>query len=108
MTYNILTCEGFEVFGKGIMGGNCNLTWTLSIFVFAIVFFAAAILRRQCEDGALSGQDFNFPFALILGLGSSFLITTFTGYPQWSLLGGFLGVLIGGFLIGKLIGGRYS
>jgi len=95
MAYNLMSCEGFDT---GILGG-CSMGW----FSIAITFFLALVLRRQAED--LLGMQFNLAGALAVGLGLNVVITTLTGSVRWSLLGGILGVVVGGFVIGMFFEG---
>lgn len=94
-TWNIMTCQGKGWTLSQILG-DCSLSW----FSIAIVIFAALILRRQCEDGFLSGMQYNVFGALAGGIIADVLIVTFTGSPRWGLLGGIVGLAVGGFLLG--------
>jgi hypothetical protein len=71
-------------------------------FSFIIIVFLAMILRRQCNDGFLSGTGFNVWGAFGLGVGLNVLLTALTGSPRWSLLAGLLGVVIGGYVLGLI------
>ncbi len=100
MVYNLMTCEGSS-WTMSILGG-CSMAW----LCIAILFFLTIILRRQCDDGILAGQSFNFIGALIGGLGVAVLLITLTGSARWALLAGIAGIAAGGFLVGMFIGGE--
>jgi len=94
--YNLMSCSGWTN-GLSFLG-PCSLSW-LSI---AFVVFLCLILRRQCEDGVLSGMGFNIIGSFIGGLGGSLLVITVFGSARWSLLIGVLGIAIGGFVVGMV------
>ena len=105
MIYNLMTCQGFQVFGGALMGGNlidhsCNFTWSMDLFIIAIAFFLPFIIRKQCADGVLAGTNFNHIASLSIGLVSTVMAITFIATPRWVLLIGLAGVLIGGFGVG--------
>ena len=97
MVYNMMTCSGgdwtFSVLGQ------CSFAW----IAFAVILFLALILKRQCDDGILAGIGFNFIAALIGGLGVNVVITTLVGSARWSLLGGLIGLIVGGFVVGMFM-----
>jgi len=95
MLYNPMTCENLPM---NILG-PCSMAW----FSFAIIVFLGLILRRQCEDGILSGTGFNFIAAMALGIISNIALTVLTGEPRWSLLAGLIGLAVGGFGFGLIL-----
>ena len=94
--YSLMTCQGGN-WTMSVLGG-CSMAW----FSFAIVLMLALISKRQCADGILAGTNFNFPFALIIGLSANVILTTITGDPMWSLLAGLGGLAVGGFGVGMI------
>jgi len=92
--YNLMTMDGF--------GSGFQVTWIASWLSLMIVFFLAFILRKQCDDGFLSGTNYNVWGAMAIGLIVDVAIITFTGAPAWALLGGLAGVAAGGFGIGLI------
>ena len=95
--YNMMTCENL---GASILG-DCSIAW----IAFAIVLFLGLILKRQCEDGLLSGTNFNIFGALGFGLGAVVLIVTLFGSARWGLLIGLAAMGAGGYLGGLFLGG---
>lgn len=93
--YDMMTCGGL---GTSVLG-PCSLSW----FAFAIVLMLGLVLRRQCQDGIFSGTGYNAIAALGLGLVLTYLTVSLTGEPRWGLLAGFVGLAVGGFLIGMWI-----
>jgi hypothetical protein len=91
----MMTCENM---GAMSVLGNCSLAW----FSFAIVLMLCLIMKRQVADGFLAGTNFNFPFALIIGLAANVILTTITGDAMWSLLAGLAGLAVGGFGVGMI------
>jgi len=91
----MMTCQGWGTSGFTILG-ECSLAW----IGFVIIFFLCMVLKRQTNDGILSGTNFNVPGAFILGLGANVIITAITGSVRWSFLAGLAGVAVGGFIIG--------
>lgn len=104
MTYNMMTCTGgdwtFSVLGA------CSMAW----MSFALLVFLILIIRRQTDDGFLAGVGFNFIGALVGGLGGHIVLTTLFGSARWAMLGGFAGLIVGGFVIGMFLdsGGGYE
>jgi len=94
MVYNLMTCQGGD-WTFAILGG-CSMAW----IAIAVVVFLILISRRQADDGILAGTGYNFIGAAALGLGTVITLVTVTGSAKWSLLGGILGVIIGGFGLG--------
>jgi hypothetical protein len=88
--YNIMSCSGFA--DHGILG-SCSQSW----LVLALMFLIAAIIRRQTDDGVLSGTPFFFPGALIAGIGLPILAITLFGQAKYAFLAGLIGIAIGGF-----------
>lgn len=96
MVVNLMTCEGFT--------GNflaCGMAW----LQIAIVFFVVMILRRQCDDGVLSGTGFNWIAAMVAGIGIDLLLVTIFGNAAIGLIAGLIGVAVGGFGLGFFGGG---
>ena len=104
MVYNIMTCQGGD-WTMSIMSG-CSMAW----LSFAVILFLVLIARRQADDGILAGTGFNFIGGLVGGLGANLVLTTLLGSAKWSLLGGLVGVIVGGFLLGMFLdsGGGYE
>ena len=98
MTYNMMTCTGGE-WTFSVMGG-CSMAW----ISLAFIVFAVLILRRQCEDGFLAGTSYNFIGVIVGGIGANVIITTLVGSARWSLVGGIMGLVVGGFIVGMLFG----
>jgi hypothetical protein len=94
--YNIMTCEGWE--GGMSFLGACSMAW----IVLVIILGAAAILRRQCDDGFLTGTGYNFIGALVGGLGGAIIIITIFGSVKIALVVGLIGLAVGGFLGGQI------
>ena len=91
--FNLMTCSSPpNTWGTGIMSG-CSQSWLILMVIFLLVM----ILRRQTEDGFLSGVGFNVIGAGVLGIGAAIVLTTLFGQPRWELLAGLVGVGIGGF-----------
>ena len=67
---------------------------------FVFVVFLTLILRRQTDDGFLSGTGFNVIGAFAFGIGANVLVTALLGDARWSLLAGIIGVAVGGFVVG--------
>jgi len=95
--YNMMTCAG-SGWTYSILGG-CSMAW----FSLAIIVLLALVLRRQCDDGILAGTGFNIFGAFILGLGANVVLTAITGSARWSLLGGLVGIIVGGWVVGQFI-----
>jgi len=93
--FSLMSCEGW---GEMNILGGCSLSW----FSFGIILLLGLILRRQVVDGFLSGTNFNFPFALGLGLIANVMLATIFGDPMWSLLAGLGGLAVGGFGVGMI------
>lgn len=99
--FNILTGEGFcEAIGKC----GFNINWGLSCLAIVLTVFFALILKRQTEDGVLSGVSYNFIGSMALGVLAAGLIVTFTGDPRWTILAGIGGLALGGFGLGIFTG----
>ena len=96
--HNIMTCGGW-VDGIKFLG-PCSQAW----FGLVVVIFICFILRKQCEDGILAGTGFNSLGAFGLGIGANLVVTSVIGSARWSLLAGVLGIIIGGYVIGLILG----
>ena len=77
----------------GFSGFDCSLLWIVMI----LLFFAAAIFRKNIAEGLL-GID----FSLIGGAGAGAIIFIITVYithsMEWSGIAGLVGVVVGGFI----------
>ncbi len=98
MVYNLMTCQGFV--NQGFLG-DCSISW----LILAVLVFVILIVRRQCDDGVLSGINFNFIGACAFGLGACLIVITFFGSPRWAILAGLIGIGIGGYVGGLILGG---
>jgi len=108
MMHNIMTCQGTTWITSQIFGG-CSQSW----LIIAVLVFLALVLKRQTEDGILSGVGYNVIGAFVGGLGTCLIIVIVSGSPRWALLGGLIGLAIGGFLLGRFMdtnsdGGDYQ
>jgi small-conductance mechanosensitive channel len=97
LPYNLMTCQGGSAWATGIFGG-CSISW----LILGALFLLIMILRRQTEEGILSGVSYNVFGAGIAGLGAAIVLTTLFGQPRWELLGGLVGIAVGGFCIGLI------
>jgi len=95
--YNLMTCSG--TWSTKILGG-CSQGW----LVLAFIFLLAMIIRKQTDDGALSGVPYNVIGGVGGGLLTAIIIITFTGAAKWGFLGGIGGIIVGGFLLGIIFG----
>lgn len=101
---NLVTCGGFG--DVSAVGGGVSVASTDCIvarLVMIVLFFVAAIIRKQVEDNF--GIDFNLIGATGVGLIVYTLIITFTGSIGASFLLGIVGILVGGFGAGAFFGG---
>lgn len=96
--HNMMTCSGW---GETNFMGGCALSW-LSL---VIVIFLGLILRRQCEDGILSGTGFNVVGSLGAGVLLHVILIALTGDSRFALIGGIIGVIAGGYLAGMFLDG---
>ena len=100
MVYNLMTCEGGNWVRTEFLG-DCTMSW----FSFAIILIIAMVARRQAEDGFLSGISFNAIGAFIGGLGLNLLVITLLGSARWALVAGIVGIALGGYIFGLILGG---
>ena len=98
--YNLMTCQGPTWSLKDILGG-CSVAWIGVV----ITLFLAAVLRKQTDDGVLSGTGYNAIGAFALGVGLNILVVSLTGEARWGLLAGLVGIAAGGFGLGLITGG---
>lgn len=98
MVYNMMTCESSNGSWTLSILGGCSQAWLVAV----LIFFLVLVLRRQCEDGVFAGTGFNFWGAVLIGLGASIILTTFTGEARWAFLAGLVGVGVGGFGLGQI------
>ena len=82
----------------------CIGTWDCSInlLAYAGIFFISAILRRQLVDNA--DMDFSLIGGTILGIAAYVIILLIFSSQKWSFLVSLLGIIIGGFFGGALLG----
>lgn len=101
MTYNLLTCSGWEAkAGSYIASGAC-MKGRLGI---VFLFFLIAIIRKW--GGEEAGLSFSFMFALILGLGAYLIVIFLTGSLKFAFIIGLVGALAGGYGGGMFLGGE--
>lgn len=93
MAYNFLTCSGFD----SSFFGDCGMVY----LVIALLVYLGLIARKWIGEFV----EFNLIFAYILAFVPYLLIITFTGSVKWSLLVAIVGMFIGGFFGGQLLGG---
>ena len=89
--------ELHQVLCVGQEGWNCSALWLL----MTVVFFAAMIIRKQCDEGVLAGTPYNPISAIIGGIGMVALLTIIGVGMKWAFIAGLIGVIIGGFIIGR-------
>jgi len=94
--YNMMTCEG-NGWSTSILG-DCSMAW----IGFTLLIFLCLILRRQCEDGFLSGTGFNVIGAFAGSLVTYIVVVALTGSARWALVAGVVGLAAGGFGIGLI------
>ena len=103
MTYNLLTCGGWEGVGEkavNFAAGSCMKGRIGLVFLF----FLIAIIRRW--GGEEVGLNFNFMFALILGLIPYIIVIFLTGSLKAAFVIGLVGALVGGYVGGMMTGGE--
>ena len=102
MPYNLLSCTGPNWTSKAgsYIGGSECIKAKLGI---VLLFFIVAILRKW--GGEEMGLDFNFLFALILGLGPYLMIVILFGSFKIALVAGLIGSIAGGYGGGLIFGG---
>ena len=93
MLYNMMTCIGGPAWRTGLMGG-CSISWLILGFIFIL----GMVIRRQTDDGIMSGVNYSVIGALVLGLGAAITLITIFGAPKWGFLGGIVGLALGGFV----------
>jgi len=101
--YNQMTCSGWGEAGLSFLG-PCSMAWVGLV----IVVFLVMVLRRQCDDGILAGTGFNVFGAAGLGISGNILVTILLGSARWSVLAGVIGVIVGGYVFGLILGGSES
>jgi phosphoglycerol transferase MdoB-like AlkP superfamily enzyme len=72
----------------------------------ALLVFIGLILKKQTEDGILSGVNFNALFSFILGIGGALIVITLFGDIRWAFVIGIAGLGIGGYVGGLIFGGE--
>ena len=102
MPYNIITCGGSGWVTKvgSYIGGSSCISSRIGL---VILFFIIAITRKW--GGEELGLDFNFLFALILGLIPYLIVITLFGNYKLAMFIGIVGMLIGGYGLGLIFGG---
>lgn len=99
--YNILSCKGFEVSEKvGISFGPCAKAKIVAVFLFFIV----ALVRKWV--GEEMGVDFSFIGGILGALVPYMIVVSLTGSVLISFLAGIVGIVVFGFLGGKIFGGE--
>jgi hypothetical protein len=103
--HNIMTCGGWATKATAMgpvgldIGGPCSM----AKLGLVLLFFIVALTRKW--GGEEVGLDFNFWWSLGLSFLAYFLVVTFTGSTQVAMFAGIVGMLIGGYAIGFLLGG---
>ena len=85
----------------GFEGFDCSILWIIMV----LIFFLAAITRRQIADQLL-GMDFSLIASSILGELSFVIVIIITKSYKFGLLAGIVGLLAGGFIGSKFLGGE--
>jgi hypothetical protein len=84
----------------GYVGFDCSILWIIMI----LLFFIAAIARRQITD--FLEADFNLITATAVGV-ISFVVMMYVLHSfKWGFLVGLIFLFVGGFLGGKILGGE--
>lgn len=83
---------GFGCFA-GFEGFDCSILWIIII----ILFFAAAIFRKNIAEGLLD-MDFSLIGASVTGAIVFIIMTYITHSMKWSGIAGGIGVIVGGFI----------
>ena len=103
--HNMMTCGGWATHATALgpvsfdIGSPCSM----SKLGLVLLFFIVAIARKW--GGEEIGIAFDFWWAIGLSLGAYILAITFTGSTQFAMLLGIIGMIIGGYLMGFLMGG---
>ena len=82
----------------GFEGFDCSILWIVMI----LLFFIAAIFRRQVADGLL-GTDFSLIGSAVLAEVAFFLMVVITQSMKWGFLAGLIGIFVGGFVGAKFL-----
>ena len=94
--WNMMECSG-PGWSNAILG-DCSMSWV----GFTILVFLALIIRRQCDDGFLSGTGFNVIGTFVGSLVTYIVVVALTGSARWALVAGVVGLAAGGFGIGLI------
>ena len=81
----------------GTEGWACSVTWIMMI----IIFFVAAIIRRQASEWIETG--FSLIGAVVLGE-LVYIISLYVFSSKVAFMLGFVGVLVGGFIGAMFLG----
>lgn len=81
----------------GFAGFDCSILW----IVMVLLFFAAAIFRKNIAEGI--GIDFSLMGATALGIITFIIITYITHSIKWSGIIGLVGMIIGGVIGSKFL-----
>ena len=75
---------------------------SINLILMAVIFFIGAILRKQIPDAG--GPDFSLIGSCALGeivfIAMMFILSS----QKWAFLGALIGIAIGGFLGGSILG----
>jgi hypothetical protein len=106
--YNCLNCHGWatKATAMGPISFDIGSPCMMAKLGLVILFFITALVRKW--GGEEIGVDFSFWWAIGLGMGLYLLAVTFTGSTQFAMLCGVIGMLIGGYLMGYILGGSES
>lgn len=95
MVFNMMTCSGFST---GIMGG-CSVAW----LILALLVFLTLIANRQINDW--TEVEFSMPGGMVGAILPYFIVVLVTGNYKIGLAVGLIGMLLGGYFGGMLLGG---
>ena len=101
MSYNLMTCSGWEEAGSGFVGSLPCMKARLGL---VFLFFIIAIVRKW--GGEEVGLGFSFVFSLLLGIIPYLFIVVIFGSFKVAMIVGLAGALIGGYGAGIFFGGE--
>jgi len=98
--YNIISCKGFqESDGIGLSFGLCAKAKLLGV----VLFFINAFVRKWL------GEEMGMEYSFWGGFGGSLLayiiVVSITGNIMISFIIGLVGMAVGGFFLGQILGG---